>query len=278
MKRIVLFLATNIAILMVLSVIVHVFNLDQALARQGFSVTGLLAFAAVMGFGGAFISLAISKWMAKRSMGVRVIGEPRNESERWLLSVVRNQAQVKGIGMPEVGIFDSPEPNAFATGARRDSSLVAVSSGLLQRMSPKEVEAVLAHEMSHVANGDMVTLTLVQGVVNTFVFFLARVIGTLVDRSTRSSDDRSGGYGPAYFITRVVRAARARRAREHDRHVVLASARIPGGLRQRQRRRQAAHDRRARKPQGRASSSAFAIQGLRHRLRAETRAASRGCS
>src|SRR5689334_943347 len=170
MKRILLFLATNLAILLVLSVVVQLLGLDQALSRQGFNVPGLLAVAAVVGFGGSFISLALSKWMAKMSMGVKVIAQPANDTERWLVEVVRQQAQVKGIGMPEVGIFDSPEPNAFATGARRDASLVAVSTGLLQRMGRKEVEAVLAHEMSHVANGDMVTLTLIQGVLNTFVF------------------------------------------------------------------------------------------------------------
>lgn len=205
MKRVLLFVATNIAILLVLSVVIQLLGLDQALSRQGFNVPGLLMVAAVVGFGGAFISLAISKWMAKMSMGVKVIQEPSNETERWLVSVVRNQAQIKGVGMPEVGIFDSPEPNAFATGARRDASLVAVSTGLLQRMGRKEVEAVLAHEMSHVANGDMVTLTLIQGVVNTFVFFLARVIGTLVDSAlSRGSNERSSGYGPGYFITVMV--------------------------------------------------------------------------
>jgi heat shock protein HtpX len=201
MKRIVLFLATNLAIMLVLSVVVQVFGLDRYLTQEGMNLGGLLAFAAVFGFGGAFISLALSKWMAKRAMGVRVIDQPRNESEHWLVETVRQQAQVQGIGMPEVGIFDSPEPNAFATGARRDAALVAVSTGLLQRMGKAEVTAVLGHEISHVANGDMVTLTLIQGVVNTFVIFLSRIIGNLVDRAVFRSEN---GRGPAYFVTVLV--------------------------------------------------------------------------
>jgi heat shock protein HtpX len=198
MKRIMLFLATNLAILVVLSIVVQVLGLDRHLAARGGSLGGLLIFAAVFGFGGAFISLAISKWMAKRAMGVRVIEQPRNATEIWLVDTVRRQAQAAGIGMPEVGIFDSPEPNAFATGASRNKSLVAVSSGLLQRMNQNEVEAVLGHEVSHVANGDMVTLTLIQGVVNTFVIFLSRIIGNLVDRTVFRSEN---GRGPAYFIS-----------------------------------------------------------------------------
>ena len=201
MKRILLFLATNLAILVVLSVVVQVLGLDRTLAANGGNLGGLLAFAAVFGFGGAFISLAISKWMAKRTMGVQVITQPRTSQEQWLVSTVRRLAQQAGIGMPEVGVFESPEPNAFATGARRDSSLVAVSTGLLQRMNQNEVEAVLGHEISHVANGDMVTLTLIQGVVNTFVIFLARIIGNVVDRTVFRSED---GRGPAYFITVIV--------------------------------------------------------------------------
>jgi heat shock protein HtpX len=197
MKRILLFLATNLAILVVLSIVAQVLGLDRFLGRSG-GMGGLLVFAALFGFGGAFISLAISKWMAKRSMGVQVITDPRTPTEQWLVSTVRRQAQAAGIGMPEVGIFDSPEPNAFATGARRDAALVAVSTGLLQRMSQNEAEAVLGHEISHVANGDMVTLTLIQGVVNTFVIFLARVIGNVVDRTVFRSED---GRGPAYFIS-----------------------------------------------------------------------------
>ncbi len=201
MKRVLLFLATNLAILIVLSVVARVLGLDQWLAAQGGSLSGLLVFAAVFGFGGAFISLALSKWMAKRAMGVRVITQPSTAAERWLVETVRTQAQAAGIGMPEVGVFSSPQPNAFATGARRDSALVAVSSGLLQNMHQREVEAVLAHEVSHVANGDMVTLTLIQGVVNTFVIFLSRVIGNVVDRTVFRSED---GRGPAYFLTVIV--------------------------------------------------------------------------
>jgi heat shock protein HtpX len=201
MKRVLLFLATNLAVVIVLSIVAQVLGLDRYLAVRGGSLGGLLVFAALFGFGGAFISLAISKWMAKRAMGVRVIEQPQTATEQWLVSTVRRQAQAAGIGMPEVGIFESPEPNAFATGSRRDSALVAVSTGLLQRMNQNEVEAVLGHEISHVANGDMVTLTLIQGVVNTFVIFLARIIGNLVDRALFRSED---GRGPAYFISVIV--------------------------------------------------------------------------
>jgi len=168
---------------------------------EGLNMGMLLTFAAVMGFGGAFISLAISKWMAKMSMGVQIIEQPRTSTEQWLVSTVRRQAQAAGIGMPEVGIFNSPEPNAFATGANRNNALVAVSTGLLQRMNEHEVDAVLGHEISHVANGDMVTLALIQGVVNTFVIFLSRIIGNIVDRSFFRSED---GRGPAFFISVIV--------------------------------------------------------------------------
>jgi heat shock protein HtpX len=201
MKRIVLFLATNLAIVLVLSIVARVTGLDQWLAVRGSSLGGLLVFAAFFGFAGSFISLAISKWMAKTSMGVRVIQQPTNATEQWLVNAVAGHARAVGIGMPEVGIFDSPEPNAFATGARRNAALVAVSTGLLQRMNQQEIEAVLGHEISHVANGDMVTLTLIQGVVNTFVIFLSRIIGNIVDRTLFRSDD---GRGPAYFITVIV--------------------------------------------------------------------------
>jgi heat shock protein HtpX len=201
MKRVLLFLATNLAIVVVLSVVARLLGVDQWLMAQGGSLNGLLVFAAIFGFGGSFISLAISKWMAKRSMGVHVIEQPSNQAEAWLVDTVRRQAQAAGIGMPEVGIFDSPTPNAFATGMRRDDALVAVSTGLLQSMRREEVEAVLAHEVSHVANGDMVTLALIQGVVNTFVIFLARVIGGIVDRALFRSED---GRGPSYFISVIV--------------------------------------------------------------------------
>jgi heat shock protein HtpX len=201
MKRIALFLATNIAILLVLSITMRILGVEPYLNEQGLNLTSLLIFAAVMGFGGSFISLAISKWMAKKSMGVRVIETPSNSTEFWLVDTVKKFAADAGIGMPEVGIFDSPEPNAFATGMTRNSSLVAVSSGLLQQMTRPEAEAVIGHEIAHIANGDMVTLTLIQGVVNTFVIFLSRVIGHTVDRVVFKTER---GYGPAYYITSII--------------------------------------------------------------------------
>jgi heat shock protein HtpX len=201
MKRVLLFVATNLAIVVVLSIVARVFGLDRWLTGQGMNLGGLLVFAALFGFAGSFISLAMSKWMAKRAMGVRVIAEPRDATEQWLVSTVRTQAQAAGIGMPEVGLFDSPQPNAFATGARRDAALVAVSTGLLRNMNREEVQAVLAHEVTHVANGDMVTLALIQGVVNTFVIFMSRVIGNIVDRTVFRTES---GRGPAYFVTVIV--------------------------------------------------------------------------
>lgn len=201
MKRIALLIGTNLAILLVLSVAARLLGIDRWLASSGTSFTALLVFAALFGFGGAFISLALSKWIAKRTMGVRVIEQPASEAEAWLVQTVRMQAHAVGIGMPEVGIFDSPAPNAFATGARRDAALVAVSTGLLQTMNRSEVEAVLAHEVSHVANGDMVTLTLIQGVLNTFVIVLARVVGGAVDRMLSRGE---GERGPGYFIAVLV--------------------------------------------------------------------------
>jgi heat shock protein HtpX len=201
MKRIALFLATNIAILLVLSIAMRVLGLEPYLTETGLNLTSLLVMAAVMGFGGSFISLAISKWMAKKSMGVRVIESPSNSTELWLVDTVKKYAADAGIGMPEVGIFDTPEVNAFATGMTRNSSLVAVSSGLLQKMTRPEAEAVLGHEIAHIANGDMVTLTLIQGVVNTFVIFLSRVIGHTVDRVVFKNER---GHGPAFWITTIV--------------------------------------------------------------------------
>jgi heat shock protein HtpX len=201
MKRILLFLVTNFAILLVASFTLRLLGVEPWLDSQGINFQSLLIFGAVIGFGGAFLSLAISKWMAKRAMGVQLIAEPRNEAETWLLETVRRLSGQAGIGMPEVGVFDSPAPNAFATGARRDSSLVAVSTGLLQRMNRREVEAVLGHEVSHVANGDMVTLTLIQGVVNTFVFVASRVIGSVVDRVVFRSES---GRGPGFWVTTLV--------------------------------------------------------------------------
>jgi heat shock protein HtpX len=201
MKRVFLFLATNIAILVVLSVVLNLIGFEGYLTDQGLDLTQLLVFCAVFGMGGSFVSLAMSKWMAKRMVGAQLVSEPRSAGEQWLVETVRQQAQAAGIGMPEVAVFDSPQPNAFATGARRDSALVAVSTGLLRHMDRNQVEAVLAHEVSHVANGDMVTLALIQGVVNTFVLFLARVVGYAVDRAFFRTED---GVGPGYFITMIV--------------------------------------------------------------------------
>lgn len=201
MKRIVLFLATNFAIVLVLSLSMRLLGVEPYLTGQGLNLQSLLIFAAVMGFGGSFISLAISKWMAKKSMGVRVIERPANPTESWLVDTIRNYAVNAGIKMPEVGIFDSPQVNAFATGMSKNNSLVAVSSGLLQQMTREEAEAVLGHEIAHIANGDMVTLALIQGVVNTFVMFLSRVIGHTVDRVVFKSE-RSGG--PAFFVTMII--------------------------------------------------------------------------
>ena len=201
MKRVLLFLLTNFAILIVASVTLRLLGVEPWLNANGINFSSLLIFGAVLGFGGAFVSLAISKWVAKRMMGVQVIGEPRNEHEAWLVETVRRLASQAGIGMPEVGYFESPAPNAFATGARRDKSLVAVSTGLLHRMNRSEVEAVLGHEVSHVANGDMVTLTLIQGVVNTFVFVASRLIGNIVDKVVFRNE---GGRGPAFWITTII--------------------------------------------------------------------------
>jgi heat shock protein HtpX len=203
MKRIFLFLVTNIAIMVVLGVVLRLLGIDRILDAQGVGLDmgKLLAFAAVVGFTGSLISLALSKWTAKRMMGVRVIDQPATSTERWLVETVRVQAEKAGIGMPEVGIFDTPEMNAFATGARRNSALVAVSTGLLSGMSQKEAEAVLAHEISHVANGDMITMALMQGVVNTFVIVLSRVIGHFVDRVIFKTER---GHGPAFMITSII--------------------------------------------------------------------------
>lgn len=203
MMRMLLFLATNAAILVVISVVFELFGLEQLLQENGseLNLTALLIFSAVFGMGGSFISLALSKWMAKRSMGVRIIETPSNATESWLLSVVQMQAEAAGIGMPEVGIFESGQPNAFATGMSKNNALVAVSTGLLQNMDRGEVEAVLGHEISHVSNGDMVTLSLIQGVVNTFVLFFSRVIGHTVDRVVFKNER---GYGIGYFVTTII--------------------------------------------------------------------------
>ena len=201
MKRTLLFLGTNMAILLVLSVTMRLLGVEPYLTAQGLNLTSLLIFAAVMGFGGAFISLAISKWTVKRSMGVQVIEAPANSTEFWLVETVRKYSTEAGIKMPEVGIFDSPDVNAFATGMTRNSSLIAVSTGLLQQMTRPEAEAVLGHEVAHAANGDMVTMALIQGVVNTFVMFLSRVIGHTVDRVIFKNER---GHGPAFFVTMII--------------------------------------------------------------------------
>lgn len=199
--RIGLFLLANFGVLAVLSISMRLLGVDQMLASQNIGMNGLLFMAVIFGFGGSFISLAMSKWMAKRAMGVQIIEQPGDQTERWLVETVRRQAEQAGIGMPEVGIFNSPEPNAFATGMSRNNALVAVSTGLLQNMSQGEVEAVLGHEVSHVANGDMVTMGLLQGVLNTFVIFFSRVIGTLVDRVVFKNER---GYGVGYFVVSII--------------------------------------------------------------------------
>ncbi len=203
MKRILLFVVTNLAVIVVLSISMRLLGFEGLLNAQGagLNLNSLLLFAAVFGFGGAFISLAISKWSAKRMTGATVIEQPQNTTEEWLLNTVRRQAQGAGIEMPEVAVYDSSEVNAFATGMNKNKALVAVSRGLLENMSADEVEAVLAHEVSHVANGDMVTLTLIQGVVNTFVIFLSRVVGHIVDRVILKNER---GYGIGYFITTII--------------------------------------------------------------------------
>jgi heat shock protein HtpX len=201
MKRIVLFVLTNLAVVLMLSITARLLGLDGMLSARGMNLGGLLTFAALFGFGGAFISLAISKWMAKISTGARVVVSPQNAIEAWLVATVQRQARQAGIGMPEVAIYDAPDMNAFATGMNRNSALVAVSTGLLENMTHDEIEAVLAHEISHIANGDMVTLTLIQGVVNTFVIFIARVVGSLVDKVVFKNEE---GHGPAFWVTTIV--------------------------------------------------------------------------
>lgn len=203
MKRIILYLLTNLAILFVLSITLRLLGIDRALEQQGggLNFNALLIMAAVIGFGGSFISLLMSKWMAKMATGAQVIEVPSNMTERWLVDTIQRHAQRAGIGMPEVAVYDAPDVNAFATGWNRDSALVAVSTGLLNNMSQDEAEAVLGHEITHVSNGDMVTLALIQGVVNTFVIFFSRVIGYVVDRVVFKTER---GEGPAFFITSIV--------------------------------------------------------------------------
>jgi len=202
MKRILLLVVTNVAVLAVLSVSMQLLGIDRMLAQDtGLNVQGLMMMAAIFGFGGSFISLAISKWMAKMATGAQVIEVPSNMTERWLMDTVKRQADKAGIGTPEVAVYDSPEINAFATGWNKNSALVAVSTGLLANMSQDEAEAVLGHEVSHVANGDMVTLGLIQGVMNTFVIFLSRVVGFVVDRLLLKNER---GYGPGYWVTTII--------------------------------------------------------------------------
>ncbi|MCG7983090.1 MAG: protease HtpX [Candidatus Thiodiazotropha lotti] len=203
MMRIALFLGTNLAILALISITFRLLGIEGLLMQNGvdLDINALLVYSAVIGFSGSLISLFISKWMAKRSMGVQIIQTPGNEVERWLVATVESQAQRAGIGMPEVGIFNHASPNAFATGWNKNDALVAVSTGLMQQMNRDEVEAVLAHEVSHVANGDMVTLSLIQGVVNTFVVFLSRIIGHTVDRVVFKTER---GYGPAFYIVSII--------------------------------------------------------------------------
>ncbi len=203
MFRILLFLGTNLAIMLVLSLVLRLLGVGQILDQQGIGLdlNSLVIFAGIFGFGGAFISLLLSKWTAKRLSGTRIIERPANDSEAWLLNIVKSQAQQAGIDMPEVGIFDSPDMNAFATGWNRNDALVAVSTGLLGQMSKAEIEAVLGHEISHVANGDMVTLALIQGVINTFVIVLSRVIGQLVDRLVFKNER---GHGVGFWVTTIV--------------------------------------------------------------------------
>ena len=202
MQRIFLFLLTNIAIMVILSITLRILGVESLLAQNGsdLNLNALVIFSGIFGFGGAFISLAISKWMAKRMTGAKVIENPSNNVEKWLIETVKKQSKIVGIKMPEVAIFPSPQMNAFATGASKNKALVAVSQGLLDSMSQGEIEAVVGHEMSHVANGDMVTLTLIQGVVNTFVIFFSRVIGHVVDRVILKNQR---GHGIGYFVTTI---------------------------------------------------------------------------
>ena len=203
MKRIILFVLTNLAVVLVLGVVASLLGVNRFLTSNGLNLTALLGYALIMGFGGAFISLLISKPVAKWSSGVQVIAQPSNADEKWLVDTVQKLSDKAGIGMPEVGIFEG-DPNAFATGAFKNSALVAVSTGLLQNMTHEEIEAVLAHEVAHIANGDMVTMTLIQGVMNTFVVFLSRVVGYAVDSFLRKNDEENTGPGMGYWITTIV--------------------------------------------------------------------------
>ena len=201
-RRVGLFLLTNLAVVLLVGILLRATGLDAMLMGSGFNPAGLLVFSGLFGFAGSIVSLWLSKWLALRATGARVIEQPRDRTEAWLVETVHRQARQLGIGAPDVAVYDAPEPNAFATGARRDAALVAVSTGLLQSMDPREVEAVLAHEVSHVANGDMVTMALLQGVTNTFVIFFSRVVGTLVDAYLSGEDDRRG-VGIGYWVATI---------------------------------------------------------------------------
>jgi heat shock protein HtpX len=203
MKRIILFVLTNLAVMLVLGLVASLLGVNQFLTSNGLNLGALLGYALIMGFGGSFISLFLSKWIAKMSSGVRVIEQPQNQDEQWIVDTVKKFADKAGIAMPEVGIFEG-DPNAFATGPSKNNSLVAVSTGLLQGMTHEEIEAVIAHEVAHIANGDMVTLTLIQGVMNTFVVFLSRVVGYAVDSFLRKNDEENTGPGMGYWITTIV--------------------------------------------------------------------------
>jgi heat shock protein HtpX len=230
--RILLFLATNVAVLVLVGIVFNLLGLQGVLDQNGVNLNlgSLLVMCAVLGFGGSLISLFLSKWMAKRSTGIYVIEQPRNRDEQWLLDTVKDLAKEAGIGMPEVGIFPSQSANAFATGWNRNAALVAVSAGMLQRFKPEEVRAVMAHEIGHVANGDMVTLTLIQGVVNTFVLFLARIIGHTVDRVVFRNER---GFGIGYFVVTMVAQLVLSLSGQHHRDVVLSLPRVPRRSRRR---------------------------------------------
>ena len=238
MTRVFLLIATNFAVMIVLSIVASLLGVNQYLAANGLNLGQLLGFAAVMGFGGAFISLLMSKTMAKWSTGAQVVTTPSNTTEYWLVDTVGRLAKSAGLAMPEVAIYEG-EANAFATGATKNNSLVAISTGLLQAMTKEEAEAVLAHEISHIANGDMVTLTLIQGVVNTFVFFLARVIGFMVDSFLRRGDDRSGpgiGYSVAVMVSQIALGVLASIivawfSRQREYRADAGSAKLEGGPR-----------------------------------------------
>jgi heat shock protein HtpX len=203
MKRIILFVLTNVAVLAVITILTSVLGVDRWLTSRGLNLPMLLVFSAIVGFSGSFFSLLISKWMAKMAYGIRILDRPQDAGERWLVNIVARHAERAGISTPEVGVYDSPEVNAFATGPSRNRALVAVSTGLLNRMNQPQAEAVLAHEVAHVANGDMVTMTLLQGVLNTFVVFLSRVFGFLIDSAMRRDNER-GGVGLGYFLSTII--------------------------------------------------------------------------